>query len=151
MSVGVCRHGGYRDRRPQKVRSGRGLPGGKLGGMRIVAVHALLPLVRAEPPVPIAADAAVGARLPVFEGRTMTTAAQLRAVLKSHHATIAGLQLLQVVFIVAIETSGVPTVLAVPHHDVGVFLGHPQRSSRNATARTPNSTIRPCKTRVVLA
>ena len=59
-------------------------------------------------------------------GRAMAAAAKPGAVLKLHHLSVAGLQQLEIGFVVAVETVVVPAVLAVPHHDVGMLLGNDQ-------------------------
>src|SRR5512142_2300370 len=100
-------------RHVQGMGTGRRLPSLEGRRMRIVTVHAQLPGDRPLLAIPVAADAAVRADLPVFIRRAVAAAAELRAVLELQGAPVAGLQQLEIVFVVAVETVVVPAVLAV--------------------------------------
>ena len=64
--------------------------------------------------------------LPITIVRTMTTAAKLRAFGQFQFAAIAGLEKVQVRFIVTVEAKIVAVVLTMSHHDVGVLLRNDQ-------------------------
>ena len=73
--------------------------------------------------VPVTADAAVGASLPIPIRRAVATAAQARAVRERHLMPIARLQQCQVGFVMAVEAVVVAAVTAVAHDDIRMFLG----------------------------
>jgi hypothetical protein len=87
-----------------------------------MAGNTVLPSDRAGLPPPIAAGAAMGAGFPIAIGWTMTTAAQPRALGELQLAAITGLEHLEIVFVMAIETEVIAVMAAVPHDNVGVFL-----------------------------
>ena len=68
--------------------------------------------------VPVTAGSAMHSGFPIAIRGAVATAAQRRAVGEFQLPAIAGLQLLKVRFIVAIETMVVPVVPAVAHGEV---------------------------------
>src|SRR5262249_19312973 len=77
-------------------------------------------------PRPISANPSMSARLPIAVGGAMTTAAKPRAFRELQLVPIAGLEHLQIVFVMAIETKIVSVVTSMPHHNVRMFLGNNQ-------------------------
>src|SRR5215471_17575529 len=116
MSFGCL--GGELRSAAQRMRSRRRLSRGELRRVWIVARNAILPCDRSCITLPITADPAMRARFPIAVRRPMTTATQPRAFGKFQLMPIAGLEHLQIVFVMTIETEIVPVVTAVPHHNV---------------------------------
>ena len=98
----------------------------KVRRVRVMAGHAVLPCDLTERSLPVTAHASMRAGLPIAIIRTVTTSAKLRAFGQFQFATIAGLEKVQVRFIVTVEAKIVAVVLTMSHHDVGVLLRNDQ-------------------------
>ena len=104
------------------MRTRGGFASGEFWMMRIVASGAGLESQFAHLRIPNASSAAMHTGFPVTQRGTVTTAAQFRALGDLYLPAIARLQRIQLGLIMTVETIIVPTMSAVAHHNVLVFL-----------------------------
>jgi len=106
------------------MRAGEWFASRKLWRVRIVACDAILPLEFSWFAAPVAATASMRTCFPITIRWTVATAAQRRAVSEFQFPSIARLEALEIILVMAIETVVVPVVTAMAHFEIRVFFGN---------------------------
>src|SRR5579859_8007602 len=106
------------------MRRGEGGARGDFGAMRVVAIHADLPFQLAHLAIPVAAGSAMSPSLPIAISRAVATATQRWTFLQLYFVSVAGLEELEIFFVMAIEAVVITVMPAMGHDHIGMLFGH---------------------------
>src|SRR5690348_8487831 len=116
----------YFELRSQRVRRRRRFARREFGLVGIMTGNAIHSRDWPAVAIPITAGPSVCATLPIAVSGTVAASAERSAFGELQLAPVAGLEQLEVRFVVAIETEIVPIMAAMAHYDVRMFFGNDQ-------------------------